>query len=140
MNGSERKCCGPISVLRYGNTTTDSRHSGSDFGVHVCGDGTEFRASFVCSEGRRFVGLQMVLMSLTATHLILQSVPHLDLVLGATWWDLQAPCVCLHLHWFLHHHPQSYVVPGKCGMWIIHKVHILLRHNVPGRSARDKMT
>ena len=64
MYGSVRKCCGPASVFRYGNTTTDSIYSGSDFGVHVCGDDTEFRASFVCYEGRRFVGLQVVPMFL----------------------------------------------------------------------------
>ena len=125
MNGSVRKCCGSASVFRYGKTATGSVHSGSDFGVYVCGDGTEFRA-----EGRRSFGVQMVLIFLTATHLDLQSVPHLDLVLGATRWHLQAPRVCLHLHWFLHNHPQSYVVPGKCGMWIIQNVHTLLRHNV----------
>jgi hypothetical protein len=44
------------------------------------------------------------------------------------------------LHWFLHHHPQGHIVPGKCGMWIIQKVHTLLRHSVPGRASRDKMT
>ena len=113
MNGSVRKCCGSASVSRYGNTTTDSVHSGSDFGVYVCGDGTEFRASFVCSEGCRSFGPQMVLTVLPATHLNLQSVSHLGLVLGATWWHLQAPRVCLYLHWLLHHHPQSYIVPGQ---------------------------
>lgn len=113
MNGSVRICCSYVPVFRYGNTTTDSIQSGSDLGVYVCGDGIGFRASFVCSEGRRSFGPQMVLTVLPATHLNLQSVPHLDLVLGATWWHLQAPRVCFHVHWFLHHHPQSYIVPGK---------------------------
>ena len=106
---------GNVAAFRNGNTTTNSMHSGSEFGVYVCGDGTEFRASFVCSEGRRSFGSQMVLTVLPATHLNLQSVLHLDLVLGATWWHLQAPRICLHLHWFLHHYPQSHIVPGKRG-------------------------
>jgi hypothetical protein len=43
------------------------------------------------------------------------------------------------LHWFLYHHPQGHIVPGKCGMCIIQKVYTLLRHSVPSRASRDKM-
>jgi hypothetical protein len=50
---------------------------------------------------------------LCATDLNLDSVSHLDLVLGAARWHLQAPGVRPDLHRLLHHYSQSDSVPGE---------------------------
>ena len=68
----------------------------------------------------------MDLTGLPVTHLNLQFVPHFVLKLGATWWNLYAPCVRLHLNRFLHHYSHSDIVPGKCARRVILKAHTLL--------------
>jgi hypothetical protein len=60
-------------------------------------------------------------------HLYLELVSHLDLVLGAAWWKIHAPCVCLDLHGFLHHHSHRHTVPKKGRNSASKSTHFFLR-------------